>query len=106
MTPFMDDFSTRGPASTHLGDLRKTFEACRAMGLSLNPKKCIFAILYGILLGHVVSKQGIDTDPDLVQVILDMPRPHTVTEVRRVAGLFNWCRPRMEGFAEMMMPIT
>ena len=54
----------------------------------------------------MVSKQGIDSYLDLVQVILDMPRPHTITEVGRVAGLFNWYRPRMENFAEMMMPIT
>ena len=42
---------------------RKIFERCQKYGISLNPKKCVFAVTEGKLLGHIVSKQGISIDP-------------------------------------------
>ena len=47
----------------HLVHLRQTFEKCRKIGLSLNPKKSHFSMQEGKLLGHIVSKDGIKVDP-------------------------------------------
>jgi hypothetical protein len=41
--------------NAHILHLRKVFEQCRKYGISLNPKKTIFGIDKGKLLGHVVS---------------------------------------------------
>jgi hypothetical protein len=35
--------------------LKKVFLKCRKFGLSLNPKKSLFAMKEGKLLGHIVS---------------------------------------------------
>ena len=43
--------------------LRKLFERCTRYGILLNPKKTSFAVTQGILLGYVVSKDGIMIDP-------------------------------------------
>jgi hypothetical protein len=43
--------------------LRKIFNRCRRYGISLNPKKSIFAVNEGKLLGFVVSKDGIMIEP-------------------------------------------
>ena len=53
----------------HLNHLRKVFEWCRKFGISLNPKKTIFVVLEGILLGYVVSKHEIMIDPERTQAI-------------------------------------
>ena len=36
--------------------------------LRLNPKKCIFGVTSGKLLGHIVSERGIEVDPDKIKV--------------------------------------
>ena len=50
--------------SDHISHLRKVLERCRKFGISLNPKKIIFAVTNIILLGFVVSKEGIMIDPE------------------------------------------
>ena len=38
--------------------------------ISLNPKKCVFAVMEGKLLGHIVSKKGISIDPERIKAII------------------------------------
>ena len=54
----------------HLEHLRKVFEKCRRYGLSLNPKKTVFGLQEGKLLGHIISEKGIKIDPKRVEGIL------------------------------------
>ena len=49
--------------------LKHIFERCRKYGISLNPKKCVFIVTEGKLLGHVISKKGISIDPERIKVI-------------------------------------
>ena len=42
----------------HYHHLKKFFLKCRKFGMSLNPKKSLFAIKEGKLLGHIVSHKG------------------------------------------------
>jgi hypothetical protein len=44
----------------HIKHLRKTFVKCRNFGLSLNPQKSYFSMEEGKLLGHIVSKEGVE----------------------------------------------
>ena len=53
----------------HINYLGKGFERCRKFGISLNPKKTIFVVSEGILLGCVVSKHGIMIGPERTQAI-------------------------------------
>jgi hypothetical protein len=48
----------------HPKHLKKIFERCRKYDISLNPKKSIFVVSEGKLLGHVISKDGISMDPE------------------------------------------
>ena len=50
-------------------------EICRQIQLSLNIKKCMFVTPIGILLGHVVCKEGIKVDLDKIKVIISL-KPH------------------------------
>ena len=59
----------------HVVYLRKFFERLRKFQLKLNPAKCTFGATFGKLLGFVVSKKGIEIDPDKVRAIQDLPLP-------------------------------
>ena len=56
---YLDDITVFSKnRADHLTHLRRVFERCRKYGISLNPKKSIFSVTEGKLLGFVVSKQG------------------------------------------------
>ena len=44
--------------------------------------KCEFWLDQVAFLGHVVSKDDIQVDPQKIEAVIDWPRPTTVTEVR------------------------
>ena len=62
----------------HLEHLRKVFTICRKYGISLNPKKSLFGLEEGKLLGHIISKDGIRIDLDRIQAILQVPHPRNI----------------------------
>jgi hypothetical protein len=53
----------------HIHHLRKFFEICRSYDVSLNPKKCLFAVTQGKLLGHIFCKEWIYINPERVKEI-------------------------------------
>ena len=53
----------------HAFHLKQIFKRCRKYGISLNPKKCMFAVTKGNLLGHVISKKEISIDPVRIKAI-------------------------------------
>jgi len=50
--------------------LKQIFERYRRYRISLNRKKSIFAITKGKLLGHILSKDVIITDPEIIETIM------------------------------------
>ena len=50
--------------------------------LRLNPKKCVFGVTSGKLLGHIVSERGIEVDPNKIKAIQEMPMPKIKKDVR------------------------
>jgi hypothetical protein len=55
--------------------LIKVFERCRLYGVSLNPRKCLFVVTQGKLLGHIVCKEGIYIDMKRVKAINELNPP-------------------------------
>ena len=59
----------------HIERLRGIFEKLTAAGLRLKPSKCKFFKLRVKYLGHIVSKNGIETDPGKIEAIEKWPVP-------------------------------
>ena len=74
----------------HVINLKKLFERLRKFQLKLILVKCTFGATFGKLLGFVVSKKGIEIDPDKVRAIQDLPPPRTQKEVRSFMGRLNY----------------
>jgi hypothetical protein len=58
-----------------LDDLKEAFDNLRKCIMMLNPKKYVFGVSLGKLLGYMVSAQGIDANPKKVQVIEQLQSP-------------------------------
>jgi hypothetical protein len=52
----------------------------------LNPKKCIFGVPSGILLGNVISHDGIRPNPTKVKAVLDMQPPKNIKDIQKLTG--------------------
>nr|GEX38155.1 reverse transcriptase domain-containing protein [Tanacetum cinerariifolium] len=78
MEVFMDDFSIFGNSfSTCLTNLEKMLKRCEDTELALNWKKSHFMVKEGIVLGHKISKKGIEVDKAKIKVISKLPHPTT-----------------------------
>ncbi|GJY59000.1 reverse transcriptase domain-containing protein, partial [Tanacetum coccineum] len=83
MEVFMDDFSVFGDSFVScLSNLDKMLKRCEDTNLVLNWEKCHFMCKEGIVLGHKISKSGIEVDRAKVDVIAKLPYPTTVKGVR------------------------
>lgn len=70
----------------HLIDLKAITQRCREHGISLNPKKSVFYVSEGKLLGHITSKEGVKIDLERVNVIQCLSLPSNRTGVRSFFG--------------------
>ena len=72
----MDDIvvNTKDGA-THIQDLEETFANLHKINLKLNPKKCVFGVPSGKLLGFFVSHGGIEANPDKIKAIEQVQAP-------------------------------
>nr|GFA04298.1 reverse transcriptase domain-containing protein [Tanacetum cinerariifolium] len=75
---FMDDFSVFGNSfSTCLTNLENMLKRCEDTKLALNWEKSHFMVKEGIVLGHKISKKGIEVDKAKIEVISKLPHPMT-----------------------------
>ncbi|XP_059078063.1 uncharacterized protein LOC131876637 [Cryptomeria japonica] len=81
-------------------DLSAVLQRCHEHRISLNPKKSVFCITEGKLLGHIVSKEGFKIDPERVNVIQRLSLPSIRTGVRSLFGQVNFLRRFVPKFAE------
>ena len=86
--------------------LRAVFEKLKAAGLKLNPSKCDFFKKEIKYLGHVVSEQGVSTDPDKIKAVTEWPQPTTVTEVRSFLGFVSYYRRFIPNFSKVAKPFN
>ncbi|KAK8683846.1 hypothetical protein V6N13_039892 [Hibiscus sabdariffa] len=88
---YVDDMIAKSRTEEeHLTNLKKLFQRLREFHLKLNPAKCTFGVTSGKLLGFIVSKRGIEIDPDKVRAIQELPPPRTQKEVRGFLGRLNY----------------
>jgi hypothetical protein len=64
----------------HLADLAEMFTNMRDAQLRLNPKKCVFGVRQGKILGYLVSRRGIEANPTKIQAIINMTPPQSTRD--------------------------
>jgi hypothetical protein len=67
---YVDDIIVKSKQADQLmADLEKTFVILQANDIKLNPKKCVFGVPRGMLLGFIISERGIEANPEKISAI-------------------------------------
>jgi hypothetical protein len=104
---YLDDITVFSKSDReHCHHLKKVFLKCRRFGLSLNPKKSLFAMEEGKLLGHIVLAEGVRIDPSRVEAIQSLSFPRSKKEVQSFLGKINFLRRFISNFVELLKHIT
>ena len=74
----------------HIYRVKVVFDKLKQVGLKLKPSECEYFRQELTYWGHVVSKDGIQTNPKKVEAICKCPIPTNVTEVRSFLGFTNY----------------
>ncbi|UYV77041.1 K02A2.6-like [Cordylochernes scorpioides] len=90
---------------SHLNRLKTILECLKTAGLTLNASKCRFAYTELLILGHVVSNEGIAPDPEKIISIRKFPTPRTVKDVRAFLGLCSYYRRFIREFSKVALPL-
>ena len=90
----------------HLHRLKAVFNKLKAAGLKLKPSKCDLFKQQINYLGHVVSKEGVSTDPEKIKAVTEWPQPTTVTEVRSFLGFVSYYRRFIPNFSKVAKPLN
>jgi transposase InsO family protein len=89
----------------HLEHLRQVLTRIRDAGVVLKPSKCEFFCAEMSILGHVVGRSGIKTDPAKTAAVMNTAPPRDVPELRHFLGLAGYYRRFVKDFAEIAEPL-
>ena len=107
MEVFMDDFSLFGPSfDACLEHLTQILDVCVKKRLVLSWEKSHFMVREGIVLGHLVSRKGLEVDKAKVEVIQDLALPTSIRELRSFLGHVGFYRRFIQDFAKVSKPLT
>ncbi|GKC15106.1 reverse transcriptase domain-containing protein [Tanacetum coccineum] len=107
MEVFMDEFSVFGDSfSSCLSHLDMMLKRCKDTNLVLNWEKFHFMVKEGIVLGHKISKSGIEVDRAKVDVITKLPPPTTVKGIRSFLDHTGFYRRFIKDFSKISQPMT
>ena len=104
---FIDDVIVYGSSfEEELQRLERVFQKFEDSGLKLNSSKCCFFKKKIKYLGHVVSEDGIETDPEKIEKVEQWPLPKNVDDVRQFLGFAGYYRRFVKDFSKLAKPMN
>ena len=102
----MDEITIYGDTFEEcLANLEIVLHRCIEKNLVLNWEKCQFMVNQGIVMGHVISNQGIEVDKAKVELIAKLPPPISVKVVRQFLGRAGFYARFIKDFSKIAKPL-
>eukprot|EP00117_Sycon_ciliatum_P030790 scpid39474/ scgid4420/ Retrovirus-related Pol polyprotein from transposon 297; Protease; Reverse transcriptase; Endonuclease len=103
---YLDDIIVFGRTfPEHLDRLKAIFARLRAANLRLKPSKCFLFREKVNFLGHVVTADGVQTDPAKIRDIEQWPTIRTVGQLRTFLGFSGYYRRFVRDYASIAKPL-
>lgn len=104
---FLDDILVYSASwEEHLQHLKLVLEKLKEAQFFAKLSKCSFGQTSIQYLGHIISDQGVATDPDKTLVMEQWPIPTTITELRGFLGLTGYYRKFVKNYGIITKPLT
>jgi hypothetical protein len=105
---FLDDSMILGYSTfqDHLNTVIEVLKRLLNAGMQVNVDKCKWFQHSVAYLGFIITRSGIKPQPEKIQGILNMRRPTSQKEVRRLVGMVNFYRDLYPKRAETLAPLT
>jgi len=84
---YVDDMVVKSTKEEdHQNSLNKVFDLLRRHDIKLNPEKCSFGVQPGKFLGFILTRRGIEVNPEKSRAIMDMRSLVNAKEVQKLIG--------------------
>ena len=104
---FLDDLLIFSKTfSEHLDRLNSCFSRLAQHGLKLKPSKCELFKSSVVYLGHVISREGISTDPDKISAVISWPEPQNLKQLRQFLGFTGFYRRYVKNYSKIVEPLN
>ncbi|KAG7530646.1 Retrotransposon gag domain [Arabidopsis thaliana x Arabidopsis arenosa] len=104
MEVYIDDMLVKSlKKEDHIKHLEECFEILNQYQMKLNPAKCTFGVPSGEFLGYIVTKRGIEANPNQINAFLNMPSPKNFKEGNKG---FLWDEKCEEAFGQLKAYLT
>ena len=78
---------------------------CKDVNLKLNKDKCHFRCISIPFFGEVVSREGIQWDPQKIRALTEMPAPKNKRELQAFLGIINYLGKFSPGMSKTCKPL-
>ena len=103
---YLDDVIIFGKSfEENLSRLELVLCRIKEAGLKIKGSKCRFFQKRIHFLGHTVSKDGVEVDPDKVSAVANMKPPLNLKEIRAILGLVGFYRRFIADFGKIAEPL-
>lgn len=90
----------------HESRLLRVLSRLKEYGLKLSPEKCRFFQTSVRYLGHIVSQDGVETDPEKIKALSTWPIPRTLKELRSFLGFSGYYRRFIKDYSGIVKPLN
>ena len=90
----------------HIQHLQIVFGRLRDAGLKVHPRKCVLGTDSIDFLGHRISADKLEPQPDKLAVVRDLPSPTNISSLRAALGLFSYYINFVLHFSSIAFPLN
>lgn len=104
---YLDDLIVFGATlQEHEDRLLKVLDRLKDEGLKLSLDKCQFCQPSVTYVGHIISQDGVSTDPEKTEAVTTWPRPNTVSALRSFLGFCGYYRRFVKDYSKVAYPLN